>query len=272
MKAFGERLSEAVAARRSQLVLGLDPEPGRVPGGAAGAEAFCRRVIAEAGPACVAAKLQAASFERFGAAGWRAFERVAGDAAGAGLLVIADAKRGDVAVSARGYAEGLLRAPVDALTVNPLLGGDALAPFLERARDEGRGVFAVVRTSNPGAADLQDLPLAAGGPWHEELARRVAAWGAPLVDGSGLSALGAVVGATVPARMARLRALMPHQPLLVPGVGAQGGRPEELGSAFGGRAAGALIAASRAIIFAAEPASAAEDLRRRTWAAWEGGA
>lgn len=269
MTPFGERLTAAVAARRSQLVLGLDPEPARVPGGAPGAEAFCRRILAEAGPACVAAKLQAASFERFGARGWAAFERVAADAADAGLLVIADAKRGDVEVSARGYAEGLLRPPIDAITVSPLLGADAIAPFLERAQEGGRGVFALVRTSNPGAADLQDLPLASGEPWHEHLARLVAEWGASLVDGSGLSALGAVVGATVPERMARLRALMPDQPLLVPGVGAQGGRPEELGTAFGGRPAGAVLSASRAIIFAPEPAAVAEDLRRRIWAAWE---
>jgi orotidine-5'-phosphate decarboxylase len=268
---FGERLTAAVLGRRSQLVLGLDPDPARVPGGAAGAEAFCRDVIAAAGPACVAAKVQAACFERFGAPGWTAFERVAGAAAEAGLVVIADVKRGDVDVSARGYAEGLLRAPVDAVTVSPVLGGDALAPFLDRAAADGRGVFALVRTSNPGAAELQDLPLASGGPWHEELARRVAAWGAPLVDGSGLSALGAVVGATGPERMARLRALMPDQPLLVPGIGAQGGRPEELGAAFGGRPAGALLSASRSLIYAPDPAGAAEELRARIWAAWERG-
>lgn len=267
---FGERLSAAVAARRSQVVLGLDPEPGRVPGGAPGAERFCRDVIAAAGPACVAAKLQAASFERLGLSGWAAYERVAEAAAAAGLLVIADAKRGDIDVSARGYAEALVRAPFDAVTVNPLLGADSLAPFLERAGAEGRGVFALVRTSNPGAAALQDLPLADGTPWHEALAAHVAEWGAPLRDASGLSALGAVVGATVPQRMARLRALMPDQPFLIPGVGAQGGRAESLGAAFGGRAAGALFSASRSLIFADDPAVAAEALRGRAWAAWEG--
>jgi orotidine-5'-phosphate decarboxylase len=266
---FGARLAGAVAARASQVVLGLDPDPARVPGGAEGARAFCRRAIAAAGPACVAAKLQLASFERFGAAGWNAFERVAAAAADAGLLVIADAKRGDVDVTARAYAEAFLRPPIDALTVNPSLGGDALAPFLEAATAGGRGLFAVVRTSNPGAADLQDLPLAAGGLWHEEVARRVAGWGAASVDASGLSALGAVVGATVPERLAALRALMPHQPFLVPGVGAQGGRPEALGPAFGGRAAGALVSASRSIIFAQEPRRAAESLREALWAAFE---
>ena len=152
--------------------------------------------------------------------------------------MIADAKRGDVDVTSRAYAEAFLRPPIDAMTVNPLLGGDALAPFLEAAAAGGRGLFALVRTSNPGAAELQDLPLAAGGLWHEEVARRVAGWGAASVDGSGLSALGAVVGATVPGRLAALRGLMPHQPFLVPGVGVQGGRAEDLGPAFGGRPAG----------------------------------
>ena len=267
---FGARLAAAVAGRASQVVLGLDPDPARVPGGADGARAFCRRAIAAAGPACVAAKLQLASFERFGAAGWEAFERVASAAADAGLLVIADAKRGDVDVTSRAYAEAFLRPPIDALTINPSLGGDAVAPFVEAAVAGGRGLFALVRTSNPGAAEFQDLPLASGGLWHEEVARRVAEWGAPSVDSSGLSALGAVVGATVPERMVALRGLMPHQPLLIPGVGAQGGRPEDLGPAFGGRAAGALVSASRSIIFAESPRRAAEDLRAALWSAFEG--
>lgn len=270
MSGFGERLAAAVQSRASQVVLGLDPDPRRVPGGAEGARAFSRRAIAAAGPACVAAKIQLASFERFGAAGWEAFERVAAGAAEAGLLVIADAKRGDVDVTSRAYAEAFLRAPIDALTINPALGSDAVAPFLEAATAGGRGLFALVRTSNPGAAELQDLPLASGGLWHEEVARRVAEWGAPSVDASGLSCLGAVVGATVPERIAVLRGLMPHQPFLIPGVGAQGGRPEDLGAAFGGRAAGALVAASRSIIFAESPRRAAEDLRGALWAAYEG--
>jgi orotidine-5'-phosphate decarboxylase len=262
---FGARLAAAVEARASQVVLGLDPDPQRVPGGAEGARAFCRRAIAAAGPACVAVKLQLATFERFGTAGWEAFERVAAAGAEAGLLVIADAKRGDVDVTSRAYADAFLRPPIDALTINPSLGGDAVAPFLEAACASGRGLFALVRTSNPGAADLQDLPLASGGLWHEEVARRVAEWGAPSVDASGLSCLGAVVGATVPERIEGLRALMPNQPFLVPGVGAQGGRPEDLKGAFGGRRAGALVAASRSIIFAESPRHAAEELRETLW-------
>jgi orotidine-5'-phosphate decarboxylase len=270
--AFGDRLAAAVEARRSQVVLGLDPDPARVPGGAAGAREFCLRILDAAGGACVAAKPQLACFERFGAAGWEAFERVSAAAAERGLLVIADAKRGDVDTSARAYAEAFLRPPIDAVTVNPLLGGDAVAPFLEAAAAGGRGVLVLVRTSNPGAAELQDLVLADGALWHERLAALVAGWGADSVGRAGISAVGAVVGATVPQRLAALRALMPHQPFLLPGVGVQGGRAESLGAAFGGRAAGALVSASRSIIYADDPAAAARRLREEVWTAWEASA
>lgn len=269
MTGFGDRLAARVDERRSQVVLGLDPDPARVPGGVEGAEEFCRGVIDRAGKSCVAAKIQLACFERLGAPGWAAYERVAAHAAAAGLLVIADAKRGDIAATSRAYAEAFLCPPVDALTVNPMLGGDAVEPFLTAAKAGGMGLFMLVRTSNPGAADLQDLPLADGRLWHEAVAERVAEWGAPTVGESGLSSVGAVVGATVPERAGRLRELMPHQPFLLPGVGAQGGSADSLGPAFGGRAAGSLVSASRSIIYADDPAAAAEALRAEVWAAWE---
>jgi orotidine-5'-phosphate decarboxylase len=181
--------------------------------------------------------------------------------------VIADAKRGDIDVSARAYAEGLLRAPIDALTVNPMLGADAVAPFIEVAREGGRGLFVLVRTSNPGAADFQDLELASGERWYQAVARQVAEWGAEGTGAAGISDIGAVVGATAPERIADLRALMPNQPFLIPGVGAQGGSAEELGAAFAGVPAGALVAASRSIIYADDPLAAALTLRDEVWAA-----
>ena len=266
---FASRLADHVARRRSQVVLGLDPDPARVPGGAAGARDFCLRVIGQAAPHCVAAKPQLACFERFGSAGWQAFEDVAQAAHDAGLLVIADAKRGDVDATARHYAAALLRPPIDALTVNPMLGTDAVQPFLDAARDAGCGLFVLVRTSNPGAAELEDLPLADGRVWHEAVADRVRGWGEDLPPGDDLSSVGAVVGATVPERLVRLRALMPRQPFLLPGVGAQGGDPAALGPAFGGRAAGALVSASRSVIYADDPAAAARQLRDVVWSAWE---
>lgn len=266
---FCTRLAQRVESRGSQIVLGLDPDPARVDGGAAGARDFCINVIAKAAEHCVAAKPQLACFERFGADGWQAFEEVSQVAADAGLLVIADAKRGDVDATTRHYAAAFLRDPIDALTVNPMLGTDSVMPFLDAAADGGRGLFILVRTSNPGAAELEDLEMADGRPWHEAVADRVRQWGqATTVPGQG-SSIGAVVGATVPERIHRLRELMPDQPFLLPGVGAQGGDPAALGPAFGGRAHGALVSASRSVIYADDPAAAAHDLRAVVWSAWE---
>jgi orotidine-5'-phosphate decarboxylase len=266
---FATRLADAVAARGSQIVLGLDPDPARVDGGALGARDFCIDVIGQVAEHCVAAKPQLACFERFGADGWQAFEEVSQAASDAGLLVIADAKRGDVDATTRHYAAAFLRDPIDALTVNPMLGTDSVTPFLDAAADGGRGLFILVRTSNPGAAELEDLEMADGRPWHEAVADRVRQWGAATtVPGQG-SSIGAVVGATVPERIHRLRELMPDQPFLLPGVGAQGGDPAELGPAFGGRANGALVSASRSVIYADDPADAARSLRDVVWNAWE---
>jgi orotidine-5'-phosphate decarboxylase len=252
-----------VERRSSQIVVGLDPHPQSVDGGLQGAEALCERVIAEAAPAAVAVKIQIACFERYGADGWAAWQRLAAVAADQGLLVIADAKRGDIGLTSEAYAAALLDGPVDALTVNPMMGDDAVAPFIERAADTGRGIFVLVRTSNPGASALQDVLLADGRLWHQMLAERVADWGTRIVGESGLSSVGAVVGATVPEHLVDLRARMPAQPFLLPGVGAQGGKPEDLAPAFAGHPAGGLVTASRSIMFADEPGAAAEDLRAR---------
>ncbi len=266
---FATRLARAVASRGSQIVLGLDPDPARVDGGARGARDFCLQVIGQTAEHCVAAKPQLACFERFGTDGWQAFEEVSQAASDAGLLVIADAKRGDVAATTRHYAAAFLRDPIDALTVNPMLGTDSVSPFLDAAADGGRGLFILVRTSNPGAAELEDLEMADGRPWHEAVADRVRSWGmATTVPGQG-SSIGAVVGATVPERIQRLRDLMPDQPFLLPGVGAQGGDAAELGPAFGGRAHGALVSASRSVIYADDPAVAARTLRDVVWKGWE---
>ena len=195
----------------------------------------------------------------------------------AGLLVVADGKRGDVPVTAEVYAQGLVGqtetpwGPVeglgaDAFTINPLLGGDAIEPLIAAAREAGAGVFSLVRTSNPGAADLQDLDLE-GRPLHERLAEFVAEGAPALVGESGLSGMGAVVGATAPEHLARLRELMPDAIFLVPGIGAQGGRPEELAPAFApGRPASVLVPAARGIAGAEDPAAAAEELRAALWA------
>ena len=152
----------------------------------------------------------------------------------------------------------------DAFTANPLLGADALEPLIAAAEACGAGVFALVRTSNPGAADVQDLP-APEQPLHERLAGLVDGLAPRLLGESGLSGMGAVVGATAPEHIARLRSLMPRSVFLIPGVGAQGGRPELLGPAFAPGPAAALVAASRGISAADDPALAAEQLRAVVW-------
>ncbi|MQA73231.1 MAG: orotidine-5'-phosphate decarboxylase [Solirubrobacterales bacterium] len=287
--AFADRLAALVVERRSQVCLGIDPDPAAIPArprpgaGVSPAEAAAdaivahsRELIAAAAPACVAAKPQLACFERLGWHGWRALEAVVAAAREAGLLVIADGKRGDVPVSAAAYAQALFSSTetpwgpvaglgVDAATLNPLLGGDALEPLIEAAADAGAGIFVLVRTSNPGAAEVLDLDCG-GAPLFERLAGLIAARADRLAGSGELTGVGAVVGATEPSHLARLRELMPRSVFLIPGVGAQGGSARELGPAFSDDPASALIAASRSIAGAADPGAAAEALRDEVWA------
>lgn len=243
-------------------------------------------MIDAAGEAVVAIKPQLACFERLGAPGRAALGAVVDRAHEAGLLVLADGKRGDIDVSALAYAQSLVGATpspfgdvpglgADAITANPYMGADTLAPLLDVARAAGAGVFVLVRTSNPGAADIEDQVLAGGGTVWEQVAC--------LVDGlgetgpqSGISDVGAVVGATAPEHIARMRELMPRAPFLLPGVGAQGGRVEDLAPAFAPGRGAALVTASRSIVRAHEaagngsdPAAAArgeaERLREAAW-------
>ncbi len=298
---LGDRLAAHVAARESQLIVGLDPDPaalwpldpGEVAGDPSPAERaasavlrHCCALIDAVAPACVGVKLQLACFERLGPPGWRVLHETAAHARGAGLLVIADGKRGDIDVTAKAYAEAMFGGsespfgPIPGLqadlgTVNPLMGTDAIAPFVTAARARGAGILLLVRTSNPGAIDVEDLALANGGTVAERLAGLVDALGHDGVGRHGLADVGAVVGATAPQHVQRLRELMPRAPLLLPGVGAQGGRIADLAPAFAPGRAGGLISASRSIAAApapdgADPATAArreaERLRAAAWA------
>ncbi len=221
-------------------------------------------------------KPQLACFERLGSAGWRVLEKVVEAAHATELLVVADGKRGDVPVSAAVYADALFGVTAtpwgevaglgaDAATVNPLIGADGLEPLIVAAENAGAGLFALVRTSNPGAADVFDLETAEG-PVNEHLARMVAAAADRLAGESGLSGMGAVIGATEPEHLRRLRELMPSSIFLVPGVGAQGGSAADLGPAFSSHPASVLVPASRSIAGAADPARAAAELRDALWA------
>jgi orotidine-5'-phosphate decarboxylase len=287
---FADRLTALVEERRSQGCLGLDPDPARLlpgtrvepaadeaPAVLAGraVAAHCRELIERVGPHCVAVKPQLACFERLGAPGWAALAAARQAAHEAGLLFLADGKRGDVPVTAAAYAQALVGSTptpwgevpglgADAFTANPLLGRDALEPLVAGCAAADAGMFVLVRTSNPGAADLMDVP-APEAPLHERLAALVDELGGPLLGDGGLSGLGAVVGATEPEHIAHLRELMPRSIFLLPGVGAQGGRPEELGAAFAPGPAAALVASSRGIVGDPDPPAAAERLRATLW-------
>lgn len=288
-----------MAERESQVVLGLDPDPsslwpveaGSLEGGgplgpvAAAVLGHCRALVDATAPACVAVKLQLARFELLGADGRAVMEELVAHARRSGLLVIADGKRGDIDVSARAYADALIAGAetpfgrleglgADLVTVNPLMGADAVAPFVTAARAAGAGVLVLVRTSNPGAADVEELPLEGGGSVWERLATMVDGLGRAGVGERGISDVGAVIGATAPGHLPRARELMAHATFLLPGVGAQGGRVEDLAAAFAPGRAGGLVSASRSIAEAhrsgrSEPRIAAraeaERLREAAW-------
>jgi orotidine-5'-phosphate decarboxylase len=221
-------------ARGSALCVGLDPAASRLPPGIP-AEEFCLAVIEETADVAACVKLNLAFFERLGPEGLAGMVRVVGAAREKGIPVILDAKRGDVQESSRAYAEAFLGGPFDcdAVTVNPSVGLDAVAPFAERARATGRGVFLLLRTSNAGAAQFQD---------GMEAALVAAIRAEPL--------FGAVVGATHPDVGARLRRALPEALFLVPGFGAQGGA--DLGPFFTNSGRGAVVNSSRGILYAGE--------------------
>ena len=264
---FADRVADAVARKGSNLCVGLDPridllppslvtglKPGRA-GRARAYQRFCEELIDSVADQAVAVKPQVAFFEALGGPGISALEHVCDAAAERGLLVIADAKRGDIGSTAQAYAEAWLaprdgeRPVADALTVNPYMGGDSLEPFLAACRG-GAGMFVLARTSNPGGADLQEAELADGRPLWERTAELIAGWGEELVGECGLSSVGAVVGATHPEAVERARELMPRQILLLPGVGAQGGSASDLAPAFRDHPAGGLVVAARSVIYA----------------------
>jgi orotidine-5'-phosphate decarboxylase len=256
---FADRLVEAVERKQSQLVVGLDPDA-RVDD----VDAFCRRVVDAVEPYAVAVKPQSAFFEARGSDGVRAFRDACTYARDAGLLVIADAKRGDIGSTARAYADAFFPL-ADALTVNPYLGEDSLQPFFDACARHGGGLFVLLKTSNPGSADVQDARLEDGRRVWELVAEKIDGWGAAFTGERGLSSIGAVVGATHPREIAEARALLPRTPFLLPGIGVQGGTPQDVAPAFAAGPAGGLVSASRSVIYADDPAAEAASLARAAW-------
>lgn len=236
-------------------MLGVDPQldtsetPG-LPKGYTLSRFCCAIVEACAGSVC-AIKPQLAFFEARGMDGMRALTEVIALARRLGLLTVADAKRGDIGSTSAAYAEAFLGQGdfgCDAVTVNPYLGSDAVAPFVTRVRD-GRGLFVLVKTSNPSSGEFQDT-MADDAPLWERVARRVEGWGGEFIGPSGLSPVGAVVGATYPEHAARARELMPGATILVPGYGAQGASAADAVRAARADGTGVVINASRSLMYA----------------------
>lgn len=276
MDHFTDRLISAVIAKGNPLCVGLDPRWESLPadirrrhGGdslrtAANAfEEFCARVIDIVAPLVAVVKPQSAFFEACGPAGMEAMQRLLQRARAQRLFTILDGKRNDIASTATAYADaalagtalnGLLH-PVwdaDSLTVNPYLGRDSLEPFIQSARGSGRGLFVLVRTSNPGAGQFQDLHCD-GRPLFIHVAEAVGAWARENQGRHGFGDVCAVVGATRPEELAAVRRLVPEVFLLLPGFGAQGATAADTASAFNADGVGAIVNSSRGVLFPFEP-------------------
>ncbi len=266
MNTFGEKLAAAVKQKKNPVLVGLDPRWESLPesirnasvdsGAVAKAEAyteFCREVIDVVAALVPVVKPQVAFFEELGPPGMQALTDVIGYARTRGLLVVVDAKRNDIGSTAEAYAASYfgMKAPWsgDALTVSPYLGDDSLEPFVSAARENGSGVFVLVKTSNPGGGQFQDL-ICDGQPLYRHVAEYVERLAAEDAKASGYGSVGAVVGATYPEQLAELRSAMPHAWILIPGYGSQGGTAKDVASGFDASGLGAIVNNSRGIIFA----------------------
>ncbi len=277
---FAQRLEARIRKTQTPALVGLDPRFDQLPiviqkavrsrdhsdestMRASAFEEFCCRIIDVVAPLVPAVKPQAAFFEELGPAGCTALARVMQHARRAGLVVICDAKRGDIGSTAEAYARGYLAGEdpnaagwaADALTVNPYLGKDTLEPFVKVAVERGAGIYVLVRTSNPGSGIFQDrLSPGDTAETNQKLYRHVAdvveEFAAETTGNQPFGCVGAVVGATYPEELGELRDLMPHAPFLIPGYGSQGGTAADVAAGFTSGINGALINSSRAINFA----------------------
>jgi orotidine-5'-phosphate decarboxylase len=272
-----DRLIEKIERRGAPIVVGLDPTYEMIPESlraeclethgpipralAAMFTAYNKRIIDGVCDRVPAVKLQIAMYEQLGPDGFPAYAETAAYAAEKDLIVIGDVKRGDIASTAAAYAAHLTGVRIesrecetwaeDAITLNPYMGGDSVKPFIDACAKRDKGVFILVKTSNPGSADIQDRVLAASGlKVCEHVADLVSSWGAGLIGSRGYSKVGAVVGATFAAQGAALRARMPHVFFLVPGYGAQGAAGKDLRGFFDKDGGGCIVNSSRGIMAA----------------------
>src|SRR5579875_2282537 len=281
MTHFADRLAAAIQAKGNVVCVGLDPRWEALPvevqqrhgaatlaAVAAAFEEFCGRVLEIVASLVPVVKPQSAFFEACGPEGMAVLQRLLRKARDLRLITILDSKRNDIASTASAYADAAFGGtrlagrtyPVweaDALTINPYLGRDAVEPFLASARRIGAGLFVLVRTSNPGAGQFQDLLVSSNStpprPLYQHIGEAVAAWTRENLGACGLGDVGAVVAATYPTELATLRKLMPEVIFLVPGFGAQGGTAADVAPAFRPDGLGALISSSRGILYPFQP-------------------
>ncbi|HLC32431.1 MAG TPA: orotidine-5'-phosphate decarboxylase [Candidatus Nanoarchaeia archaeon] len=279
---FADRLLEKIDEKQNPICIGLDPRLDLIPkhicdssgtefdGAGNAIFRFNRALIDQLFDIVPAVKPQMAFYEQFGSKGVRAFEQTVEYAREKGLIVIEDGKRNDIKETAVAYAKGHLgkveiisaapselfvSAPsfgVDALTINAYLGSDGVTPFVKECKDHDKGIFVLVKTSNPSSNEFQDLVLQTGELVYEAMAKHTAEWGQDLRGKRGYSSIGAVVGATYPAEAEKIRALLPHAIFLVPGYGAQGGGAKDVVPCFNADGYGAIVNNSRGVIFAYE--------------------
>ena len=267
MPHFADDLIGAIEDKRSRVCVGIDPNPVLFPEklrpkGDSTREvidafyAFVVGVLDAVADVAACVKFQSAYFERYRHEGVEAYFSLVNEAKTKGLLVIGDAKRGDIGATSEAYAAGHLEpiseedfATPHALTVNPMLGLDTVAPFATVADAHDKGLFVLVRTSNPGSATLQDAELKDGRTWSEMLADELQPTAGGHVGKRGYSSIGAVVGATQPHSMASLRRRLPNSIFLLPGYGTQGGTADTARAAFNDDGLGAIVSASRSVTY-----------------------
>ncbi len=271
-----DTLIQKIEATKNPTVVGLDPRLSYIPsiikeeaydlwgkttkGAAEAFYTFNTRIIDEIADLVPAVKPQIAMYEQYGAAGIESYIKTILYAKQKGLVVIGDIKRSDIASTAEAYSDGHIGRVVveeeqyevyseDFITLNPYLGYDSIAPYIDNCKKYDRGMFILVKTSNPNSGEIQDLDVG-GEALYERVGKLVHGWGEKLMGSRGYSAIGAVVGATHPEQGKKLRALMPHTYFLVPGYGAQGGVAKDLAACFHKDGLGAIVNSSRGIIAA----------------------
>lgn len=259
---FADQIFQQIQKGKSPICVGLDPHASQLPSFLIKKHQnitdaileFNQGIIDAVKDVAVAIKPQFAFYEIYGSAGIKVLEETCQYVKeNSDLIIIGDGKRNDIGSTATAYAEAYLgkNSPYfcDALTVTPYLGSDGIRPFVEKCDENGKGIFVLVKTSNPSAGEFQDL-IVGEELMHEKVALAVANWGENSIGESGFSSIGAVVGATYPEEIKILREMMPAQIFLIPGYGAQGGTMEDIKPAFYKNKMGALVNSSRGILFA----------------------